>query len=1241
MPSPNEFNFLADRVAALGRRICRKRELFLRLQGVANRIEENDEWEEKEQRAESENSLASPARLKDARARRRARLLLESSRNDQTMVISQADDPTGSSKVADHADESNRAELSADRSARDADRLQLPTIQMPQKQPRSSSLSALSSTRYSHRDNHGLRGIGTNAACRSYRGHPTSRDGASRPADPPSVSSFSLSSARPRKFGGYRPATGVVMKNLSSGSESESANETSRRFCSARKIDISIATLESSSSASEAAVVNGSVKRAPVLSARSNVANSGRPDLPPATRSLDTRKGCVAERVNRNASDKIKEIRASRGGLAAKTSGKFQRNEDTQAEETPQDTPAFSARNLTPELADFATKSEHPEFTMRDYNEQEDEDERDEKEEAESYRLIAPEVHRDDIGDEFDFDCAVTERRNLEGSSLENTDEEILRAAEWSLLANLCPKKSKIDGVKRDATEDALSSQTSGQIESEDQSRSSCAQMYLQREGTLSSRRSVNGASDRCDQDVATVTNVPALALNSQDISYSTSADSREYSATRAALDPRALIKALSDVSLRREGQGESVSRKREDTIDATSNFLTRGETWRVPRSSESPDSGRPLSRAPSRIPVRISSSKIISLTLAEKPSCCRKSLENLKTANYEEAACVHRNFPQSEGIIRRPEVDWRNESVEDTIVQARIFAPDDKATEYGGYEPGSFSIPRCPQSASFDDYGGARRLPESGRSCPVFFDKTAYSGGRDYVKIDDDVRSRSNYSTSQKSADTLDITSATESPYLSKRKRDLAPNEFFRDAEESATWRTEDECPSINDEENPRDEKDETRCESAELHSQTRERFDLAGEEMYNLSSSKILDLSSEVKRIISKQRASNVDVSSFDRDLQRSEKIPESENWIAHRTRKISDARISPSTLNLNCESKRRKKSQERFPFTISEASGALATEYEDTSDCQLPDKDFRRAKVDEQLEESPVHQLELHPSITRLATEGLDNSLADILCYIAEQEQEDETPSRIKTFMRMFSSKLRKKRSNGSKTVTEPAKIIYENRACQADSRADSCSDEDSAEEARINLKSVSDCWTGKITRSSPTFVSSGYTLKKTESIEAIAQEHPHRKYDRDDLWVQDVKNPSVDEGKDSGTLREENETDRSKESPSKDRYSIFLAKDFQSNIDSKKQHDVISDCITPSDGKNGEYTDRKLSSGFRQLPISEVTGLEEDLTSCFCWRLCRIIAPSRNRPRIKKRVTSPRRKRYSSPLRKRRK
>lgn len=1323
MPSPNEFTFLTDRVAALGRRICRKREVFLRLHGVANRIEENDEWEEREQRAGFESSLGA-SRPKDARARRRARVRLESSprRDDKAMVISQAGGSTGPSKITGGGDDGklNPAKSSVDRSTRD-DRLRLPAIAIPRGQSRSSSLSEPSSTRCSHHSNGESRDK-CKPVSHSYRNF-TPRDSASKSADLPSVSPFSLSSVRPKKFGGYRPPTGVILKNLSSGSESESANETSRGLFSARKTDNTVMTLELSSPESTAvSTVNGPIKKMPIMSARNDITGSILPNLLPSSRSLDNddlnhrivqnisrsyigqvncdgTKACKElEKVNTLVKASFNE-RPNRDGFVAKTSSKLRQvepeYEDTryQKQDMSQDTLTFFKRSFMSELelvtSTYNEQVNHAKPTMKAYNEfkrvgSEFEDIQDEKEEVEDYRHIASKIHHDDK-DQFEFNC-TTDRSNIEANSLEKNGD-ILNVVEWNRSTSLYTKEAVdtphfIGGIQNNVTEEALSSQTSEPYGSEDHSRSSCtAKIYSQKE-TLSSRRPQNVTPDKCDQEI--MTKVPTLALNSQDISYSTSADSRECSATRP-FDHHALIKALSDVSLKQEKQGEDVSRKREgfyrgkDTIDVSSrasDFPAKGETWRVPKFSISESPRKSLSRVPSRIPVRISNNKIVSPD--NKLLECYKPENSNEIGNYAESkfteqngvpcdtseSIVHRiNSPYSRICKRDSSQRSRNECIEVTIAEG-VFAPDDEAEyEINDHAPGSLTSSnlRSPQSTPFGDYtyDTMQCLPENKfkrESCPPGFShKTAYSSDRNYVKIDDDVRSRSDRSTSRKSGDTMDITSATESPGLSKYKKD----ESLRNLEENVTWRTEDECASINDEETLENVKDNDYVSrNKKLCLQANEHYKLATERMCDSLSFGAqhlqLDSLSEIrkgsrKRHVGDDLECNDDKLSLDQNLETT-KIAQSENLMFQvcRAQELSNfaARISSSTLSLNCEPKRKKKkSQERFPFTISETSRALSTKQEDTSDYQSPNKNCVHTKMD-QLQEKTVYQLKTHPSLTRLATSGMEDTVADILCCVAQEKKENvmSSKSKIKTFIRLFSSKLRKipKQPNDDKTP-ESAKIIYENSACQADSKANSCSDDSSAEEAH-KTRSNNHC-IDHAARSKLTLVSSWEALKKTESLQMIAQEHPHRRYDCDDLWVQEIKDSSFDEKKDSAILQRKDEIDSLKESPTKDRYSIFLAKNLQSdklsvsNRDNspKEQHDVpISSHVVLSDEKSKWSIDQKISSN------SEVEEIEEeDLTGCLCWRLCHIIAPSKYRSPIKEQVPASKMKKSDSLLQKRKK
>ncbi|KYM92406.1 hypothetical protein ALC53_00861 [Atta colombica] len=1310
LPSPNEFTFLADRVAALSRRICRKREIFLRLHEVANRIEENDEWEEREQRAETESSLRI-SRPKDARARRRATVHLESSlrRDDKAMVISQTDDSTNPS--AD--DKLNPTESSVERSAQD-DRLRLPMISRRKSRP--SSLSEPSSSRFSPHRNDESRDIERKTLSHSYRNF-TPREIASKSTDLRSVSPFSLScSARPKKFGGYRPPSGVILKNLSSSSESEFVNETSCELSSIRKIDNTVTPLELSSPESMVvSSVNEPVKKMPIMSARSDITGSILPNLLPSSRSLDNdnfdrriaqnTSQSYAEQINRdemktyNQPGKINTLvdfvfneRASHDGFVAKTSSDFLQAEPEyegpryQRQETPQDTSIFFTKNF---MLDFAKpvssayneQVTHNEPTMKVYDEFKrigsEFESIEEKEEVEDYQHITSKIQHD-IKNSFEFNCSP-DQFNFEVHSLENNGGVLdMNMVEWhrsSLYSKEAVNTSHfIERIQNDVTEEALSSQTSELYGSEDHSRSSCtAKMYLQKE-TLSSRRLQTGIDtpDKCDQEI--LTKVPTLALNSQDISYSTSAGSRECSATQP-LDPHALIKALSDVSLKQEKQADSASRKREgfyhdkDTIDASSgasDFPTKGETWRVPGSSTL-EPRRSLSRIPSRIPIRISSNK----SLLGNDSRYYKPENSNETAIYGESKFIEQNSVPCESIIyqmnssyseicKQNSLKSRNESIEVTVTED--FAPDEAEYDINNRALNfASSNLRSPQNTFFGDYAYDKMQHLSAESkfkescSPTFFHKaTVYSSDRDYAKIDDDVRSRSDRSTSRKSVDTVDVTSVTESPSLSKFKKDDFRIESFRNAEENVTWRTEDECASINDEENLENVKDYTsRGKISEgLYLQDNEQYKLAIGRMceplsfknqyLQLNSLLEIQKSGRKRNHVGDNLEFNDDKLSFDRNLEAS-KNATLKNLTFH-VRKKSNfaAKISPSTLNLNCEPKRKKKkkSQERFPFTISETSKALSIEH-DTNDYQSPDKNLGCTKtMDYHLREKTDYQLKMHPSLTRLASAGMEDTMADILCCVAEEKKQSTTFSKsmMRAFVRIFSSKKAPKQPN-DKTL-ESTKIIYENNACQENSKANSCSDNSSTKE--VYKTRSNDRWVDHHTaRSNPILVSSWETLKKTETFQVIAQKYPHRRFDRDDLWVQDIKDSSFDEKKDSEILQRKDETGGSGESSAKDRYSIFLAKNLrQSNEPSasnhnspKKQQDMISDYVV-SNKKSKRSTDRKV-------PPNLIFEIEEDLTGCFCWRLCHIFAPSKYRSPVKAQVLASRTKKSDSLLQKRKK
>lgn len=1086
LPSSDEFSPLGDRAAVLSRRICRKRKLFLRLHGAADRIEESDEWEEKEERAEG--SLAAVLRRMpmDARARRRARVRLESShRDDKAMVIPR---PASPFKVTDDDDEEDEGEEDEDdnnhdkldsggsaaaRSTQECDYLRLPAIEPTlRRQPRPTSLSEPPTARFPRRVNVEARDVCKDAP----------HDGRSRSADLRSVSPFSFSHLLPtkRSFGGYRPAPGVVLRNLSSGSESGSAKEATSCLPFARKIADPIATLELSSPELKPAVADEPTKKMPIISAQSDIMSSVLPNLPSICQQRDDDR---SSRVHRDDS-----------------------------------------RRCTTEF----------------------EDSYDDEEEEESYRaraLVTPETRHDCVDDHHRYDLDYLTMRSgnfciaVEDDPSGNVAQDDTMEKPTSAYTREADDSPRSTGRLRNE-EEALSSRTSEPLGSEGHSRSSrTSKMYWQKEALSSGRwHNDTDASDKYDrEDVATVTNVPTLALNSQDISCSTSAYSRECSAVQH-LDPHELIEALSAVSLQRREEERDDVRKRKDhrgkeptdTSCETPCPVAKGETWRVPRSSISESPGKALSRVPSRIPVRVPSSKTVSSNSATVLLGCRaNSRSSGKIANYEEATLsgdrndiatagsniVHRQpNVNSYSRIREQDSLSRENSIEVRIVETRSNAPKDDETE-------------C-------DMNGRASLPSSNP--------------------------------------------------LSVQSAELGENIRRRAQRPSESWRSEKSrslvfCP-----------------------------VDFPGDRGFL-----------------------RIDEPSFDRSSEPSKVAwSEESGFQLHRTQEVSSFAARMSSLNLSGELKKKKRSQERFPFTISETPAALATKRESTIDYQVAsDKDLRLEKTDDQLKENATHQLKTHPSITRLATAGLEDTVAEILYCVAQDQKRDElsSRSRIKGFMRMFSSKFRTSKQPNDVRLVKPAEVIYENRACRVDSGANSCSGHSSTEETiyGMNRGKSPNKIVHRVARSNPTLVCGRNVLRKTSSLIAIPQDHPHRRHDRDDLWVRDFKETLDVLGKDDETLREQNQVDNSK-----DQYSIFLADNLRSskvsNIDCSDSPEVQQQCdalisghVTSSTGRNKRGIDVDI--------VPEIDEIEEVLSGCLCLRLCRLIAPSK--PRLSLRVQVP--------------
>jgi len=917
------------------------------------------------------------------------------------------------------------------------------------------------------------------------------------------------------------------------------------------------------------------------------------------------------------------------------------------------------------------------------------EDDYNERGELESYRAVM--MRHDDDKNSCSFN-RLMEQTDIEISFPESSD---VYDAKWNQRTSTCRriKSSELnpdssERAKAAVAEDTLSSETPEPFGSEDHSRSSyvtkmCLQMDMFSNERLQSNVADVIAADKYDQEVATVTNVPTLVLNSQDVSYSTSTGSRECPAAQP-LDPHALIKALSDVSLKRERQ-ESASRKRDDLArldnDAVSSdlpdFSAKGETWRVAATRNTlPESEakRSLTRVTSKIPVKISSSKNISFTnvnnlpechknvdASGKPANDKKSTQFVGQAGAQGEASKSINRQQSATTGSGPYSDvcrqcfsqrTRDVSIEVVSIRAQSndgFPSDNEPAS--DYKAGALISPHTPygNEGIYDKTAcSSNKSRFDGNVPPLSSNEGSYSSSRDYAKIDDDVRSKSDRSTSRKSVETMNITSATESPYPSRHKQDSIP----RNVEENATWRTEDECASINNEEDTKGELEDRdydscgdKAEETYLHARTKEHAEPRIEELYSWSKKQDLpqiDLSLEIERIARRQANKIANFANQELNLYQNLEPPKvtepGENPTCQvKAQEISGfvAKMSSPTLNpTSQEPKKKRKSQERFPFTISEASRTIVKEHMDMrqqSDYQQSlDKNYTEA--DDPLKEKAMRQLKAHPSITRLASAGLENTVAEILCCVAQEQRENESSSRsrMKAFVRIFASKLRKgSKQRSDRRNSEPAKIIYENRACQVTSKTNSCSSADSSTEKSHNLnlgESSNNHW---IDQSNSVFLFDGNVLNKSDSLEAIAQEHP-RKYERDNLWVQDVKETLL--GEKETRMTQEDEDEASKRD-AKDRYSIFLAKDFQSDKLSRSRDTRKGDDMSAA--SNPISTDeiaRKTASDHNFVELEELD--EDDLTGCLCLRLCRLFTQSADRFPI--RQETPAKMRKSSSL-----
>ncbi|CAD1475115.1 unnamed protein product, partial [Heterotrigona itama] len=311
-------------------------------------------------------------------------------------------------------------------------------------------------------------------------------------------------------------------------------------------------------------------------------------------------------------------------------------------------------------------------------------------------------------------------------------------------------------------------------------------------------------------------------------------------------------------------------------------------------------------------------------------------------------------------------------------------------------------------------------------------------------------------------------------------------------------------------------------------------------------------------------------------------------------------------------------KKRSQDRFPFTISEKTSIASTKF------KVPG---RLANLDED-EEDRGYKLDTHPSITRLAGSEFEDSPADIISYVARTELPDRCAksSGMKGLVKKFSAKWRKsrrRRDNGSEP-TNATSVIYKNQDYREECESSNCSELSSLREFKIYESTEERLCEPEPKPDSPDEKSSIVHDRASYDEESnkntpLSAENPCRRYDRDDLWVQPFKDLDSDRGR-KGQNAEA--ADKGDEEKSQDPYSVFFVKNARetaekapfasADVSTERQKNRVkfraSLVVTP------ESTENVLSKGQKSAKNRNPERLRRDRNAqseCFCLRFYRMI------------------------------
>ncbi|KAK2583299.1 hypothetical protein KPH14_009301 [Odynerus spinipes] len=1239
--------------ASLGHRISRNREACHRTSSARSHIELNDDKEDRNEISldlEENSSIASSHRSQGARARRRAKIRSEildeidkslavtrSSLNDFLNLVDKSDEErrsTGKS-ITDSVEslESNNVEDSKD-------------FLMLRRQP-SFVCGSLTSRSY-YRDNE-VNEKERDRVPRQSKSAKEDRNSYDYHDDDLTsnnkllknrielcpISALPASNATPLKFGGYRPRTGIILNNMSSGSESECFNDASNY--GPRKIASPIVNTELSTPVSDSRTLEEGIKTLPVLSARNDdnqALSSFRsfPDTPGSRISIGRTSGDRERRFNvtsyfeenLNNGENIRENELNSLPLKSTKISKISMN-DRQAERK-------KSLEINVEIESRYNSyeaSHNPILLLRNRNSKSTDD------------LSAfPKRHKELSS------CPSTAKYNSDRDNFVST--------------------TRID------SEDRSSSRTSNHNQTE-KTPSFLNVKLIEDLETLDT-------PDNERQD--NIANVPALPLHSEDASRSTSADSKMY-AQNCSLDRNALTMALSNVTSNSTRDKEtSLTRPRHrfyddnekaETFksDSSDKISMLSRTWQAPVSIES----RNLYESYNEFDVMAQSRRAFSAP------CNKLSNENPESATTdtrrEESSMMSNMQPrmhdelryQSADLLRQPMNQEHNFNQLFDSSYASQFAQNTGCVNFledyrtlsdplemvysreGEFNSHTFDYgvpcmyPRQSHLSVLQEESETR-LEENGRSESAIGKNDSSIVDSNYEKVYKiDVNEKlSTPSTKEQSVSEREIEKGQRTS-RSNETKDGGDDGRSNDANVNYHKNNEDSDDTLTKNDSSSDTRTheshtDSICSSSQsMNSKSpfrmknidwdneEEKTNDVGEVGDEFQPDKSFEETIDTAEYRSKNMYNQLNgpptqaegIGPEDTWLMNEENSrlqvlkavqPETTIFVIQKVHELCTvpAKASCSTSRLHCPSERvkdspgsknKRSSQDRFPFTISETRSMISTSNKKQGHCE---------NVGSKTRSLETFRSFAHPILKEFIKTPVET--VDCFNYGEQRQEQRNLVPKMKGFVRRFSKKLKISRRRND--LDDPTtKVIYQNRECQVESVPETGSDDSSIKESEWVVPRSAN------TRSS--VISSGKSLKKAMSLEnlTLCTEYPRRRYDRDDLWVKELQEriPARDSARTS----------------SKERFSLFTSKSSGSSLldDSKKSW------RTPEKNSGREYASckkedqvntarsstlspsnvNKSNVDFNNEKIPDAKGTSNDTENgCACFKLIRMITCS---------------------------